>query len=126
MTLDIRTQALSLLLAFAGGAALGLLYDLLRPIRWRSGNALWDALFCLCAASLAFLFAMRSESGTLGAVEILSALLGLLSHRRFVSPALLPILDRLAQKIGVLWIYTQIFAKKVPDTAKKLFQISRE
>lgn len=125
MALSIRGQALSLLLAFAAGITLGLLYDLLRPIRRRGGDTLWDLLFCFCAAILAFLMAMRSENGALGTGELLLSLLGLLAYFRLLSPVCLPIFDSVAQKIGVFWINTQVFAKKVANHVKKLFQKSQ-
>lgn len=126
MALELRAQALSLLLAFAGGAALGLLYDLLRPLRRHGGDGLWDLLFCFCAAALCFVFAMRAESGVLGTGELLLALLGLLAYLRLLSPTLCAVLARAAQKLGAIWINTQDFAKKVARRAKKLFAISHE
>ena len=126
MGLDIRAQALSLLLALLLGAGLGLLYDLLRPLRRRGGNTLWDLLFCLTAACLAFLFAMRAENGELGTGEMLLSLLGLVLYMQLLSPLLLPFWERRIQEIGVFFRITQETAKKVPDRAKKLFQNRRE
>ena len=126
MGLDIRAQALSLLLALLLGAGLGLLYDLLRPIRRRGGNTLWDLLFCLTAACLAFLFAMRAENGELGSGELLLSLLGLVLYMQLLSPLLLPFWERRIQKIGAFLRFAQETAKKVPDRAKKLFQNCRE
>jgi Spore cortex protein YabQ (Spore_YabQ). len=126
VSLSIRAQTVSLLLALALGAALGLLYDLLRPIRRRGGDTLWDILFCLAAAAFSFLFAMRSEAGVLGTGELLLSLLGLLLYFQLMSPMLCPIMERCARKIGVIWIFAQSIAKKVPKTAKKLFQNSQE
>ena len=83
MTQSIRAQALLLLLAFALGAGLGLLYDLLRPLRRRTGDALWDLLFCAAAALGCFCFAMRSEHGRLGSGELAASLAGsLLAQQR--------------------------------------------
>lgn len=124
MGLDNRAQAVSLLLACALGAGLGLLYDLLRPIRRRTWNGLWDFLFCLCAAAAAFLFAMRSENGVLGTGELFFVLLGLLLYFRFPSPRLLPLFDAYVTKFGVFIVKTQEFTKKVRQSAKKLFQKS--
>ena len=122
MELSIRAQALSLLFACGLGAGLGLLYDLLRPIRRRAGNGLWDFLFCLCAASLAFLFGMHAENGVLGTGEVLFALLGLLLYFRLPSPLLLPRFDACVRKVGVFCSIAQETAKKVLRSAKKLFQ----
>ncbi len=125
MALSIRAQALSLLLAFGLGLGLGLLYDLLRPIRQRGGDALWDVVFCLSAACLAFFLAMRAETGVLGTGELLLSLLGLLAYFHFLSPVCLPVLERLCLKIGVLLTNTQVLIKKVGFSAKKLFQNSQ-
>ena len=122
MALDLRAQALSLLLALALGAGLGLLYDLLRPLRRRGGTALWDLVFCLCAALLSFVFAMRADSGVLGTGELLLSLFGLLLYLRFFSALQRPLIDALAEKIGALWLNTQNISKKVSLYAKKLFQ----
>ena len=113
MALSIRGQAFSLLLACGFGLGLGLLYDMLRPIRRRGGDTLWDGLFCLCAAGAAFFLAMRAESGVLGTGELLMSLLGLLAYFHFLSPAC------------VLLTNTQLLIKKVAFSAKKLFQNSQ-
>ena len=122
MHVDLRAQALSLLLACALGTALGMLYDLLRTVRRHGNNALWDALFCLCAATGAFLYAMRSPSGMLGTAEILLCGLGLPSYFHPLSPLFLPLFDNLDRTIGAIWIFTQNSGKKVALSAKKLFQ----
>ena len=126
MELSIRAQALSLGLALALGAGLGLLYDLLRPIRRHGGGSVWDALFCLCAAATAFLFAMRAPDGVLCSGEGLLSLFGLLLYFQLLSPVFLPIFDKLDRAIGAIWIITQNARKKVLLFAKKLFQNSRE
>ena len=126
MGLEIRAEALSLLLACALGTALGLLYDLLRPIRRRAWAGLWDLLFCLCAAAAAFLFAMRAENGVLGTGEILLSLAGLLLYLRLLSPLLLPLWEECVQESGAFARKAQERAKKVPEGVKKLFQNRRE
>ena len=126
MALSIRAQAISLALAFSLGVGLGLLYDLLRPIRRHGGGAVWDLLFCLCAAAAAFLFAMRSPNGLLGTGEILLSLAGLLGYFRLLSPVCLPLFGKVDRTIGAIWIFTQNSGKKVLFSAKKLFQKSRE
>ena len=126
MDLSIRLQAVSLLLACALGMGLGLLYDLLRPIRRRSGDFVWDLLFCFCAAVSAFLFAMRSPAAVLGTVDLLLALFGLLAYFHLLSPVLLPVFGKIDRAFGVFWINTQNRLKKVAQTAKKLFQKKEE
>ncbi len=122
MGVDLSAQALSLLLACALGAALGLLYDLMRPVRRHGSSTLWDALFCLCAASGAFLYAMRSPGGMLGTAEILLCGFGLLCYFHLLSPIFLPLFVNLDCAIGAIWIFTQNSGKKVALSAKKLFQ----
>lgn len=102
--------------------ALGLLYDLLRPVRRHSKDTLWDVLFCLCAAAGAFLFAMHAPDGVLGTGEILLCGLGLLGYFHFFSPMFLPLFGKLDHIIGAIWIFTQNQGKKVLLSAKKLFQ----
>ena len=126
MGVDIRAQALSLLLGCALGAGLGLLYDLLCPIRHRGGEALWDLLFCLAAAAAAFLFAMRAENGVLGSGEVLACFAGLALYGQLLSAHVGCIWENGIQKIGVIFRKAQDIAKKVPRGAKKLFQNRRE
>lgn len=122
MGVDLRAQVLSLALSCALGIFLGLLYDLLRPVRRHAGNAFWDALFCLCAASGAFLFAMRAPDGKLGTGEILLCGLGLLGYFHLLSRFCLPLFVSLDRIIGAIWIFTQNSGKKVVFSVKKLFQ----
>ena len=121
MALSIRAQAVSLLLACALGAALGLTYDVLRALRRRGRDTPWDILFCLLAALSAFLFAMHAENGLYGTGELLLSLAGLLLYFELLSPLCLPLFSAWLEKIRVFWIITQNFAKKVAFSAKKLF-----
>ena len=121
MALSIRAQAVSLLLACALGAGLGLTYDVLRALRRRGRDTPWDLLFCLLAALCAFLFAMRAENGLYGTGELLLSLAGLLLYFQCLSPLCLPIFTAGLEKIRVFCIITQNSAKKVAFSAKKLF-----
>ena len=126
METSLSDQALALLLALGLGAGLGLLYDLLRPIRRHDKDTLWDALFCLCAAAGAFLFAMHAPDGVFGTGEILLCGFGLLGYFQLLSPVFLPVFGKLCRVIGAIWIFTQNSGKKVALSAKKLFQNSSE
>lgn len=126
MGLSIREQGLSLLLALGVGCALGLGYDLLRPLRRRSRDGLWDLLFCAAAAVLCFLLAMREENGRLAGGQLLSSLAGLLLYIWLFSPTLAPIWEQIAARISMIWIFGANCLKKIQKTAKKLFQNSRE
>lgn len=126
MAQSIRAQALLLLLALGLGAGLGALYDLLRPLRRRTGDGLWDLLFCLAAAASCFCFAMRSENGRLGSGELAASLAGFCLYTALLSPAVAPVLEGAARRIGKFWIFMGACAKKIQSHAKKLFQISNE
>ena len=81
------TAAAGLLSAIALGAALGILYDLLRPLRRRAGRAssLADLLFALLAGIGAFCCAMSAESGRLRIWELAASLMGFLLWQNFLS-----------------------------------------
>ena len=121
MELSIRSQGLSLLLALGVGAALGLLYDLLRPLRRRGRDTLWDLLFCAAAAVLCFLLAMREENGRLAGGQLLSSLLGLCLYLHVLSPYLAPRLERAAVWLESRWRTVKSCLKKICNSAKKLF-----
>ena len=112
MGVSLRSQGISLLLALAAGVSLGILYDLLRPLRRRGRDTLWDLLFCAAAAFLCFCLAMRSGSAALGTGELATSLLGLLGYFFLMSPFDFPIFENLAKRIGVLSLKALIFEKK--------------
>ena len=122
MAQGIRVQALGLLLALGLGAGLGLLYDLLRPLRRRTGDALWDLLFCAAAAASCFCFAMRSESGRLGSGELAASLAGFCLYVHALSPTIAPLPERAARRMERIWIIMGTRLKKIQNFAKKLFQ----
>lgn len=126
MAQSIRVQALFLLLAAGLGAGLGLLYDLLRPLRRRTNDALWDLLFCLAAALGCFCFAMYSGSGRLGSGELAAALAGFLLYVHALSPSVAPLLERLTRGIGSIWIFMGGRLKKIQIYEKKFFKKSEE
>ena len=122
MGLPIRAQALSLLLALGTGAALGLLYDLLRPIRRRGRDAVWDVLFCAASSSLCFLLALREENGRLAGGQLLGGLLGFCLYLHLLSPLFLPTLERCALFWEQNWKSMKDRFKKRQLFRKKLFQ----
>ena len=126
MGLPIRTQALSLLLALGAGAALGLLYDLLRPLRRLSRDTLWDALFCAAAAAVCFLLALREENGRLAGGQLLGGLLGFCLSLHLLSPLFLPTLERCALFWEQNWKSMKDRFKKRQLFRKKLFQNQKE
>ncbi len=126
MGLPIRAQALSLLLALGTGAALGLLYDLLRPIRRRGRDAVWDVLFCAASSSLCFLLALREENGRLAGGQLLGGLLGFCLYLHLLSPLFLPTLERCALFWEQNWKSMKDRFKKRQLFRKKLFQNQKE
>lgn len=126
MGLPIRAQALSLLLALGTGAALGLLYDLLRPIRRRGRDAVWDVLFCAASSSLCFLLALREENGRLAGGQLLGGLLGFCLYLHLLSPLFLPTLERCALFWEQNWKSMKDRFKKRQLFQKKLFQNQKE
>ena len=61
MEVSIMSQLTELIRFAALGLGLGLLYDLMRPMRYSGkGALLWDGIFCFCAAAGCFT-AGRSE-----------------------------------------------------------------
>lgn len=81
MGVSLGAQAQGFFSSLLLGAALALLYDLLRAIRLRrrTSNALTgmlDALYCLLLALLSFLFALRVGGGELRLYMLLAALSG--------------------------------------------------
>ena len=126
MELQLAAQALSLLLSGLGGLALGLFYDLLRPIRRRTGDLLWDLLFCLGAGALCFCSAMRAPTGRLGVWELGASLLGFCLYHSLLSPTLFPVFDSFVARFALLLEIPPAFLKKTATSVKKLFANPRE
>lgn len=100
-----------LLTALVFGLSLGLLYDLMRPLRRRAGRAgpLLDVLFALLSGLAAFLFAMGAENGRMGQWELAAMLAGFLLWLNFLSRF----------KQGFSWISSWIHTKKQAMQEKK-------
>lgn len=124
METSLTDQALALLLALGLGTGLGLLYDLLRPPRRRSGRmlaGLLDLLFALAAGAAVFVYAMSAGSGRLGLWELTAALLGFLFYLHVLSPALLPLLELPYRVMEKTMRSCKKNGKKLADSAKKFF-----
>ena len=100
-----------LLTALLFGAGLGLLYELLRPLRHRAGRAgaLLDVLFAILSGIAAFVFAMGAENGRMGQWELAAMLAGFLLWLHFLS----------CFKQGFSWISSWIHTKKQATQEKK-------
>lgn len=120
MELSLSAQAVSLGLFAALGLALGLLYDLLRPLRYSGfGGLLWDIVFCVAAGAGCFVLSMISTRP--GIWDMGSACLGFCIYINFLSPLFLPrLLDFFSFifRIGSLFLAK---TKKFITFAKKSF-----
>lgn len=120
MELEISRQALSLLCFFGLGLTLGLVYDLLRPIRYLSRLALAaDILFCAAGAGACFYLAMAS--GRAGVWEIMAAGLGFCLYINLASPVILPIVLEISGLISRLFYSLGKKYKKFALIVKKFF-----
>ena len=129
METSLQAQLLALGLALALGTGLGLLYDLLRPPRRRSGRMLaaaLDLLYALAAGTAVFLHAMGAPSGRMGLWELSAALLGFLFYLHALSPALLPVLELPYRVMGNMMRLFKKIEKNFVKSAKKFFQNVRE
>ena len=125
---SIEGQALELLAFLLGGAMLGLVYDILRPIRraaGRGGGAL-DVLFCAAGGALFFLLAMRTGSGRMGTWSLTAAAVGFCMYMQTLSAVLLPAFTAVdTAAVGAARGCKKVI-KKFCKYAKSIFQKSRE
>lgn len=104
-----------LLLALLTGAATGLIYDLLRPLRRRSGragSAVLDVLFALCAGTAAFVFAMSAPGGRLGMWELTLILAGFIAYMYTLSSRIYPVAGSMFELLIRLFGQIKKFYKK--------------
>ena len=129
MTVTLWDQARSLLLALGLGICLGLLYDLLRPIRRRTGpvsGTLLDLLFCLLSGAAAFVYAMGSAIGRLGLWELSCTLLAFLLYLHTLSGPVLRLFTAVLDLILKLMGPCKKGIKKTALSAKNSFQKVRK
>jgi hypothetical protein len=121
MRVDPLRQAEALGLAVLIGIGAGLLYDLLRPPRWRLRAAAafaLDALYCLILGAALFVFAMSRGDGRLGLGALAAAWTGFLAYHWLLSPRLLPLFVKIFQYLGVVPAFLKKILKKVADFEK--------
>lgn len=125
MRTDLLRQAEAMLAALLAGGGAGLLYDLLRPARWR-GRALAallaDTLFCLLTGAAFFLLAMSFGEGRLGIAALAAAWTGFLAYHRLLSARLLPFFVKAFQILDVIPGKVKKFAKKISFLKKSTFK----
>ena len=125
---SIEGHALELLVFLLGGALLGLMYDMLRPIRraaGRGGGAL-DVLFCALGGALFFALAMRTGSGRMGTWSLAAAAVGFCMYMQALSALLLPVFAAIDAAAVRAWQGCKKVIKKFCKYAKSIFQKSRE
>lgn len=125
---SIEGQALELLAFLLGGALLGLVYDMLRPIRraaGRGGGAL-DVLFCAAGGALFFLLAMRTGSGRMGTWSLAAAAVGFCMYMQTLSAVLMPAFTAVDTAAAGAARGCKKVIKKFCKYAKSIFQKSRE
>lgn len=125
MEVEIRKQAAALIFALLLGAADGLLYDVLRPVRYRTGTAggiVFDTVFCCAAAFGAFVYAMGAGGGRLGVMETGVIGAGFIGYIHILSPIVYPILAILAEKIVKGADLLKKFLKKIVKFANFFFK----
>ena len=125
---SIEGQALELLAFLLGGAMLGLVYDMLRPIRraaGRGGGAL-DVLFCAAGGALFFLLALRTGSGRMGTWSLAAAAVGFCMYMQTLSALLLPAFTAVDTAAAGAARGCKKVIKKFCKYAKSIFQKSRE
>ncbi len=125
---SIEGQVLELLAFLLGGAMLGLVYDMLRPIRraaGRGGGAL-DVLFCAAGGALFFLLAMRTGSGRMGTWSLAAAAVGFCMYMHTLSAVLLLAFTAVDTAAAGAARGCKKVIKKFRKYAKSIFQKSRE
>ena len=110
MEVSISAQAMSLTGFMALGFSLGLLYDLLRQLRYSHSRAvLWDLLFCSLAAGGCFYLSMFR--GKLGVWDILACLGAFCLYINCISSYVFP----------VIFQFSRLFLRFVRFLEKKYF-----
>lgn len=129
MEIELQNQGLALLLALGMGIGTGLVYDLLRPLRRRTGKAAGaalDVLFCLLSGFAVFSFAMGADDGRLGLWELSAALLGFIGYLYTLSRPILYVFTALLDFLCNFMTACKNLIKKFALSAKIVFQKVRE
>ncbi len=125
MGTDIKLQCLGLLTAFLLGVAGGVLYDVLRPLRYKTGDKigiLIDVAFSAAVGYMLFLYAMASSSARLGFWELSASFLGFIAYIYSLSKLFFPLLERIYHFAGLLIEKNKNFIKKIRLYRKNLFK----
>lgn len=130
MSVTVWDQARCLMGAVVLGLATGLLYDLLRVIRWRVRGRIFggilDLLFWLVTTAALFLWSVDAGQGVVQVSTCLFLFLGAAVYFRFLSPLLLPPLSWLLRIFGRLIHFTLApfrLLKRFTARTKKFFSL---
>lgn len=121
MSVDILIQTKALAFALFLGFVLGLVYDLVRPIRRRSSTwaeRVLDALFALFSGSAVFLYALAAPGGRLGVWELCFTLLGFLMYTHFLSDRIFSVTDR-------FYVLVIGFIRRIKNFIKKFLIVTK-
>jgi hypothetical protein len=124
----ISGQLAELGLSLAMGAGLGLLYDVFRALRRRTGaraGAVLDALFALSAAFMLFAFGMGPGEGSVQVFTVIFAALGLAAYMAAVSPPVLKALLFVSDAASRGLSFASAPMKKAAEKIGKSKKISR-
>lgn len=103
MGLSLQQQAGALVLGVVFGLGMGLLYDLIRPLRRRAGRFGWafDAVYVLASGLALFVLGMCLPTGRLGLWELLAAIIGFTAYMSLLSPFIFPVFDGCFAVVGL-------------------------
>ncbi len=129
MELPLEQQLRALGEALALGLALGLGYDLLRPLR--QGRQLFrswlpDGLFALLCFLTAFFFGLHSREGRLGLWELASLLLGFRLYLGLLSSVFMAVYGPFLSFLADILASCKKLVKKSSDLLKFFFSKKQE
>ena len=125
MEINVLSQAKALGLALLLGLVLGLVYDMVRPVRRRSGTwgeRILDVLYAVFSGSAVFLYVLAAPGGRLGVWELGFALLGFLLYTNVLSDKVYHVTDRFFVLVIGLIRRIKNFIKKILIMTKMYFQ----
>ena len=125
MEINVLSQAKALGLALLLGLVLGLVYDMVRPVRRRSGTwgeRILDVLYAVFSGSAVFLYVLAAPGGRLGVWELGFALLGFLLYTNALSDKVYHVTDRFFVLVIGLIRRIKNFIKKFLIMTKMYFQ----
>ena len=119
------SQAKALGFALLLGLVLGFVYDMVRPVRRRSGTwgeRILDVLYAVFSGSAVFLYVLAAPGGRLGVWELGFALAGFLLYTHILSDRVYYVTDRFFVLVIGLIRRIKNFIKKILIMTKMYFQ----